>query len=183
VVAPVLTNRAVYSGAYGDQPVAFAAKPSNTAREIIAKSKVVMPAKALPAATTAKSVPASNVAPLVVVSSFAPKPAQPAASHVDDVVIASGVLAGGDLKPLVIAPAATSYSVIYTYAEKGSADKFMKYLAAYGVNDFTYRFSEKLGQHVLFMGKYTSKEQAASRVAFLNKTTSTANAKIVETDL
>lgn len=187
VVGPVLTNRAVYSGSYGDQPMAFAARESNTARAIVAKAKQdsnpIAIAKAPPSPKSMKQAIGSNTSPLVVVSDFAPKAPRASANTVDDVVVASNVMAGGDLKPLVIAPAATSYSVIYTYAEKGSAEKFMNFLRAYGINDFTYRYSEKLGQHVLFMGKFTSKDQAASRVAFLNRTTSTGNAKIIETDL
>ena len=59
----------------------------------------------------------------------------------------------------------------------------MEYLRAYGVKDFAYLYSEKLRQHVLVMGKYTSKDQAAGRVAFLNRTTSTSNAQVVEADL
>lgn len=188
VVAPVLTNRAVYAGSYGEKPAAFAAKQSSTARELIAKAKTVekppVVAKAVPpAAPIVTGTVNDDVAPLVVASTFEPKAPRPALNQVDDVVIATGVMAGGDLKPLVVAPSATTYTVIYSYAEKGSAEKFMAYLRAYGVNDFIYRYSEKLGQHVLFMGKYTSKDQAASRVAFLNKTTSTANAKVVESDL
>ncbi|WNZ87356.1 MULTISPECIES: hypothetical protein [Pseudomonas] len=187
VVGPVLTNRAVYSGSYGEQPVAFAVKESNAAKAIVAKAKPHTAPVAVAEAGSASEVnkpPINNhIAPLVVVSDFAPKAPRPRPSSVDDVVIASGVMAGGDMKPLVVAPAATSYSVIYTYGEKGSADKFSNFLKAYGINDFTYRYSEKLKQHVLFMGKFTSKDQAASRVAFLNKTTSSANAKIIETDL
>lgn len=188
VVAPVVTSRAVYSGSYGDKPEAFAARESNAAREMVAKAKVEIQPIAV-----AKRAPSPDpirpdhhdggVAPLVVASRFEPRSVHPGLSQVDDVVIAKGVMAGGDLKPLVIAPSATTYSVVYSYAEKGTADRFMEYLRAYGVDDFTYRYSEKLGQHILFMGKFATKDQAASRVAFLNKTTSTANAKIVESDL
>lgn len=189
VVAPVLTNRAVYSGAYGDKPAAFAATDSAATREMVAKAKAslkpVAIAKAAPAepAIHAERHDEPSVAPLIIASSFEPKPPRPAPSQVDDVVIASGVMAGGNLKPLVVAPSATTYAVVYRYAEKGSADKFTNYLHAYGVNDFAYRYSHKLGQHILVMGKYTSWDQAASRVAFLNKTTSTSNAQVVETDL
>lgn len=190
VVAPVLTNRAVYSGSYGDRPEAFAARDSASTRELVAKVKVaIKPVVIAKAAPTAPAIlPGTpdepSVAPLIIASSFEPKAPRPSPSQVDDVVIASGVMAGGgSLKPLVVAPSATTYAVVYRYAEKGSADKFMNYLKAYGVNDFTYRYSEKLSQHILLMGKYTSKDQAASRVAFLNKTTSTANAQVVEADL
>lgn len=186
VVPPVLTSRAVYSGSYGDQPVAFAAKESNAARAIVAKAKqetsAVASVKVAPTAPAIKAVSEPKEAPVLVVSNFAPKMPAPNAGAVEDVVIASGVMAGGDMKPLVVAPSSTSYTVLYTYAEKGSADKFANFLRAYGINDFSYRYSDKLGQHVLFMGKFNSKDKAASRVAFLNKTTATANAKIIETD-
>lgn len=188
VVAPVVTSRAVYAGTYGDKPQAFAVRESTTARELVAKAKAELKPVAI-----AKRIPAPEpirvenhepeVAPLLVASSFEPRAIRPALSQVDEVVVASGVMSGGDLKPLVIAPAATSYSVIYGYAEKGSADKAMAYMRAYGVTDFTYSYSQKLGQHILFMGKYTSKDQAANRVAALNKATNTTNAKIVEMDL
>jgi hypothetical protein len=187
VVAPVLTNRAVYSGSYGAKPEAFAARRDAAAVEMVATTKTVRkPISApLPASEIAAKDKQSGtgVAPLIVASSFEPRKPGPLLSNVEDGVVASGVMSGGDLKPLVIAPTATTYSVVYRYAEKGSADKFMAYLRAYGITDFTYRYSEKLGQHVLFMGKYTNKDQAASRVAYLNKTTSTANAQIVENDL
>ncbi|NVL50029.1 SPOR domain-containing protein [Pseudomonas syringae pv. actinidiae] len=125
----------------------------------------------------------AGVAPLIVASNFEPKTPRQMPSQIDDVVIASGVMAGGSLKPLVVAPIATTYTVVYRYAEKGSAEKFMDYLRAYGVNDFTYRYSDKLHQHLLVMGKYTSKDQAAGRIAFLNRTTFTTTAQLVETDL
>lgn len=189
VVAPVLTNRAVYSGSYGEKPVAFAATESKEMRELVAKAKTAV--KPIAIAKAAPSGPAirpamhedASVAPLIVASSFEPRTPRPAPGQVDDVVIATGVMAGGNLKPLVVAPRTTTYTVVYRYAEKGSADKFMEYLRAYGVNDFAYRYSNKLGQHVLIMGKYTSKDQAASRVAFLNRITSTSNAQVVEADL
>lgn len=188
VVAPVVTSRAVYSGSYGDKPEAFAVRESNAARELVAKAKVeVQPVAVAKRAPSPDPIQPDHqnggVAPLVVASRFEPRPVRPGLSQVDDVVIAKGVMAGGDLKPLVIAPSATTYTVVYSYAEKGTADKFMDYLRAYGVDDFTYRYSEKLGQHILLMGKFPTKDQAASRVAYLNKTTSTANAKIVESDL
>ncbi|HDS1721549.1 hypothetical protein NPS53_08570 [Pseudomonas putida] len=188
VVAPVLTNRAVYSGSYGDKPAAFAATDSKAAREFVAKAKTS--AKPVAIAKAAPSAPAiqpgaqedAGVAPLIVASSFEPRTPRPSLGQVDDVVIATGVMAGGNLKPLVVAPRATTYTVVYRYSEKGSADKFMEYLRAYGVNDFTYLYSDKLRQHVLVMGKYTSKDQAAGRVAFLNRTTTTSNAQVVEAD-
>lgn len=189
VVAPVLTNRAVYSGSYGDKPAAFAATDSKTLREMVANAKAAVKpvaiAKAAPSSPSIQPATADDaeVAPLIVASSFEPRTPRPMPNQIDDVVIATGVMAGGSLKPLVVAPVATTYSVVYRYAEKGSAEKFMEYLRAYGVNDFTYRYSEKLGQHILVMGKYTSKDQAAGRVAFLNKTTSTSNVQVVETDL
>lgn len=187
VVAPVLTNRAVYSGTYGARPEAFAAKQDTAAVELVAKAKAVKkpvskPSPAVEIAAKDKQS-GTGVAPLIVASSFEPRKPGPLLSNVEDGVVASGVMSGGDLKPLVIAPAATTYSVVYRYAEKGSADKFMAYLRAYGITDFTYQYSAKLGQHILFMGKYTDKDKAVSRVAFLNKTTSTANAQIVEHDL
>jgi hypothetical protein len=188
VVGPVVTSRAVYSGSYGDKPEAFVARESNAAREMVARAKFeVQPAliaKHVPTPDPIKSDRhEEGVAPLLVASTFEPRPVRPTLNQVEDVVIAKGVMSGGDLKPLVIAPSATTYAVIYSYAEKGTADKFMAFLQAYGIDDFTYRYSEKLGKHVLLMGKFTSKDQAAGRVAFLNKTTSTANAMVVENDL
>jgi hypothetical protein len=183
VVAPVLTSRAVYSGDYGDKPATFAAKADASGRELVARARVLAnPPKSVssPAVLAANS---PGVAPLLVASSFEPRAPGPRLSQVDDVVISSGVIAGGNLKPLVISPSVTTFAVIYRYTEKGSAVKFMSYLRAYGVNDFTYRYSSALGQHLLFMGKYTNKDEAVNRVAFLNKTTSTANAQIVENDL
>lgn len=186
VVAPVVTNRAVYSGAYGDKPEAFAARESSKARELIASAKAaekpVVKKVATPEPIQVAMQP-SPVEPLLVASSFEPKAVRATASRVEDVVIASGTMSGGDVQPLLVAPAATTYTVVYRYAEKGSADKFMDYLRAYGIVDFTYQYSPRLKQHILFMGKYTSQDQAAGRVAFLNKTTSTSNAKIVENDL
>lgn len=191
VVAPVVTGRAVYSGGYGPQPEAFAARESNAARTLVAKAKEeIQPgalAKSAPIAPPIRTVQMKeqqpSVEPILIVSQFEPRHKPANRNQVEDVVIATGAQAGGDLSPLVIAPTATTYSVVYRYAEKGTAEKFMAFLRAWGVNDFTYRYSEKLGQHILFMGKYTSKEKAASRVAFLNKTTNTANADIIETDL
>lgn len=189
VVAPVLTNRAVYSGSYGDTPAAFAATETSSVRELVAKAKAagkpVVVAKAAPLSPAIKPLKEDDagVAPLIIASNFEPKIPRPSPSQIDDVVIATGVMAGGNIKPLVVAPSATSYVVVYRYSEKGSADKFMAYLQAYGVNDFAYRYSQKLGQHILIMGKYTSKDQAAGRVAFLNKTTFTSTAQVVENDL
>ena len=189
VVAPVLTNRAVYSGSYGDTPAAFAATETSSVRELVAKakaaSKPVVVAKAAPflPAIQPLKVDDAGVAPLIIASNFEPKTPRPSPSQIDDVVIATGVMAGGNIKPLIVAPSATTYVVVYRYSEKGSADKFMAYLQAYGVNDFAYRYSQKLGQHILVMGKYTSKDQAAGRVAFLNKTTFTSTALVVESDL
>lgn len=188
VVAPVVTARAVYSGAYGDKPVAFAARESNEARELVASAKVeVRPVALAKRAPTPEPIRVQSletkVAPLVVASSFEPRAVRAGMNQVEDVVIASGSMSGGDLKPLVVAPLGTTYTVVYRYAEKGTADKFMAYLRAYGIDDFSYRYSEKLGQHVLFMGRYTDKDQAAGRVSFLNKTTNTSNAQILENDL
>lgn len=190
VIAPVMTSRAVYSGSYGEQPRAFAVRERSEARELVAKAKAVAEikpvaiAKAVPAPTPIQT-PGSNdgVAPLRVASPVEARRVGAVLAIVDDVVIAKGVVAGGDVKPLVVAPAATTYSVVYRYAEKGSAQKFMSYLKAYGVQDFTYRYSEKLQQHILWMGKYTTKQQAVNRVSFLNQTTKTSNATIVEQDL
>ena len=188
VVAPVVTSRAVYSGAYGDNPAAFAARESNEARQLVASAKLeIRPAASSKRAQAEEPLqvrsPEIKVAPLIVASSFEPKPVRAQANQVEDVIIASGTMSGGDLKPLVVAPSGTTYTVVYRYAEKGSADKFSAYLNAYGIDDFTYRYSEKLHQHVLFMGKYSGKDQAAGRVSFLNKTTNTNNAQIVENDL
>jgi hypothetical protein len=188
VVAPVVTSRAVYSGSYGDKPEAFVARESNTAREMVARAKAEVQPVAI-AKRVANPAPIKTderlgeAPPLLVASTFEPRPVRSGLSQVEDVVIAKGVMAGGDLKPLVIAPSTTTYTVVYSYSEKGTAEKFMAYLRAYGIDDFTYRYSEKLGKHILLMGKFTSKEQAAGRVAFLNRTTSTANAAIIETDI
>ncbi|MFL1449328.1 hypothetical protein ACI77O_13105 [Pseudomonas tritici] len=188
VVGPVVTGRAVYSSSYGAQPAAFAARESNVARELIASAKTL----AKPPAVVKRAPPSESIqvaktvdteAPLLVASSFEPRPVRETVSRVDDVVIASGTMSGGDVQPLVVTPSTTNYTVVYRYAEKGSAEKFMAYLDAYGIKDFKYSYSEKLKQHILFMGRYSSKDKAAGRVAFLNKTTSTSNAQIVETDL
>lgn len=198
VVAPVVTGRAVYSGSYGEKPQAFAVKPPAPATAI-ASAPLVKPSpkhtsQSVASAPSAESRRDHRVATqdepsslkgdsVLVVSAFEPDHQKPARQIVHDVVVSGGTVAGGAIKPLVITPAATTYSVVYRYSDKGSAEKFSAFLRAYGVTDFTYQHSAKLGEHVLFMGRYTSAEQAASRVAFLNKTTATNHAKVIEADL
>lgn len=194
IVAPVVTGRAVYSGSYGDKPEVFAARQAPVTRNLVAgnhddsgrvaakKSEPVVqavPVKSEPALQIASS---DTYAPIRVAAVFEPRQKM-ARSDVQDVVVTAGTLAGGSIKPLVIAPAATVYRVVYRYQDKGSADKFMAFLKAYGVNDFTYTYSQKLGEHILSMGEFTDKAKAASRVAFLNRTTATSHAAIIENDL
>tara|TARA_R110002124_G_scaffold128157_11_gene288653 strand:+ start:5595 stop:7328 length:1734 start_codon:yes stop_codon:yes gene_type:complete len=201
VVAPVVTTRAVYSGSYGDKPEVFAARtdrrnelrdrPSiavaesrSEPAEKPAQSRTVSPSTERPQiAQVVRPEAQPTVEPIKVVSSFEPRQQPSQRSVVQSSVVSVGTVAGGQVQPLVIAPQGTTYTVVYRYSEKGSADKFTAYLKAYGVNDFTYRYSEKLDEHILYMGRYTDKEAAASRVAFLNRTTNTANALILENDL
>lgn len=196
IVAPVVTSRAVYSGSYGEEPQAFAARAktplvhaSVAAAPDAAKKTASQVSRAAPSesrsSTAAKPIasPVPAVEPIRVVSTFEPRHEAPVRQMVQESVISAGTMSAGQVQPLVIAARATTYNVVYRYAEKGSADKFMAFLRAYGVEDFSYRFSHELGEHILFMGKYTDKEKALARVAFLNSTTKTSNAKIVENDI
>lgn len=194
VVAPVVTSRAVYSGSYGEQTEVYAARtdsrnqaPAQAIAQTPPKTTTVAirPAAAsiaAPAATVLKPE-TSAIEPIRVLSSFQPNHQQSNRSDVESSVVSVGTVAGGQVQPLVIAPRGTTYNVVYRYAEKGSADKFMAFLKAYGVDDFTYQYSDSLNEHILFMGKFTDKEKAVSRVAFLNKTTNTSNARILENDI
>lgn len=189
VVSPVVTGRAVYSGNYGAKPEVYAARQDSARTEVVVKA-TPKPIPTQRASVVAKVSPAPSApalekkAPAVVlVSTFEPNHSRNARYEIQDVIITGGTAAGGAAKPLVITPGATVYNVIYRYTDKGSADRFMAFLRAYGVNDFTYKYSEKLGEHVLFMGKYTTPERAASRVAYLNKTTSSNHAMVFEKDL
>lgn len=182
IVAPVVTGKAVYSGDYGPKPEAFAVNVPPQPPVLVATAPVPVTTQTIKPAPAAVAR-ATKQEPVLVVSSFEPKLRQPVRHEVHDVVVRGGSVAGGAAKPLVINAAATTYTVVYRYSDKGSAEKFSAFLRAYGVNDFTYHFSAKLNEHVLHMGRYPTADQAATRVSSLNKLTATQHAKIVEHDL
>ncbi|HFL7941992.1 hypothetical protein IYR97_25760 (plasmid) [Pseudomonas fulva] len=171
VVAPVVTGRSVYSGSSSTTPlVAPAPTPS----------KPVLPLKPSPAA------------PVLTINRFEPKTdSTPTAVSNDE--IGGAVLAGGrvsapaapaSVAPLVVAPKTrTVFDVFYVYKDEGSWLKFQEYLKAYGITDFEPTRSNRAGEYFIYCGRYYDKDEAATRVSYLNQTTSTSNVQVRSTQV
>jgi hypothetical protein len=104
------------------------------------------------------------------------------------------VLAGGSqvsnpaaqasVAPLVVSPKTRSvYDVYYVYKDEGSWTKFQGFLKAYGITDFEPTRNNKAGEFFIYCGRYYDKDEAATRVAYLNKTTASTNVKVRETQV
>ncbi len=189
VVAPVVTSRAVYAGEYTDEPQRFSTRRQSRETQVVAaprtapQAPATQPTPVMPPAVAVSIPEDQEPDPILVVSTFKPEHERPIRQEVRDSVVTASTLAGGQVMPIVIEPRATVYRVVYRYSEKGSADKFAAFLKAYGITDFEYRFVDSTSEHVLFMGRYTEKADALSRIAFLNQTTRTSNATLIERDL
>jgi hypothetical protein len=189
VVAPVVTSRAVYAGEYTDEPQRFSTRRQSRETQVVAaprtapQAPATQPTPVMPPAVAVSIPEDQEPDPILVVSTFKPEHERPIRQEVRDSVVTASTLAGGQVMPIVIEPRATVYRVVYRYSEKGSADKFAAFLKAYGITDFEYRFVGSTSEHVLFMGRYTEKADALSRIAFLNQTTRTSNATLIERDL
>lgn len=169
VVSPVVTGRAVYSGADSVQK----ALPSKGAAST-PPTKLSAPAKPVPVLTINRFEPKVSSAP----------------SAIPNEQLGSAVLAGSTrllnasptVAPLVVAPKTRSvYDVFYVYRDEGSWVKFQEYLKAYGITDFQPTRNNKAGEFFIYCGRYYDKDEAAARVSYLNKTTSTSNVKVRET--
>jgi hypothetical protein len=182
VVAPVITGKGVYAGTYGEKPMPYVqAKPEPRNIE-----RVMQPERAI-AARTSKPVvtPAPAQQPLQIVSTFKPTigNGQAVAGEVASVIISSSTASAGGVQPIVVAARSkTVYNVIYVYKDKSSFDTFQNYLKAYGVSDFDTKVTSN-GEYVIAAGRYYDAESAASRVLYLNKTTSTSHAKVIRQDI
>lgn len=174
VIAPVVTGRAVYNGT---------TKPKAAVKNIPASL-----------ASPPKSVtPAPKAAPVLTISRFEPK-VDAAPKVVTNDEIGGAVLAGGSqvstpaaqasVAPLVVSPKTRSvYDVYYVYKDEGSWTKFQEFLKAYGITDFEPTRNNKAGEFFIYCGRYYDKDEAATRVAYLNKTTASNNVKVRETQV
>lgn len=174
VIAPVVTGRAVYNGAAKPKP---ALPNPPTPQALLPK----------PTSQTAKG------APVLTISRFEPKvDAAPQVMTNDE--IGGSVLAGGSqvsapaaqasVAPLVVSPKTrTVYDVYYVYKDEGSWIKFQQFLKAYGITDFEPTRNNKAGEFFIYCGRYYDKDEAASRVSYLNKTTASSNVKVRETQV
>ncbi|MBM5458937.1 hypothetical protein H8F21_15325 [Pseudomonas sp. P66] len=176
VVAPVVTGRSVYSGV-GPASPAPASDPSPVRQAAPSKPGQV-PSKA---------------APVLTISRFEPKvDATPSTVSNDD--IGGAVLAGGSgvgapsssssVAPLVVAPKTrTVFDVFYVYKDEGSWVKFQEYLKAYGITDFEPSRSTRAGEYFIYCGRYYDRDEAATRVSYLNQTTATSNVQVRSTQV
>ena len=183
VVAPVITGKGVYAGTYGDKPMPYVqAKPEPKSVE-----PTMQPVRAIAARTTMPVVnPVPSQQPLQIVSTFKPTigSGQPVAGEVGSVIISSSTASAGGVQPIVVAAhSKTVYNVVYVFKEKTSFDSFQNYLRAYGVTDFKGFEVAAKGEYVIAAGRYYDAESAASRVLYLNKTTSTNQAKVITQEL
>lgn len=189
VVAPVITGKGVYAGTYGEKPTPYVqAKPELKNLDI---NNVTQ--RALVAQTQKNPVNAvQSPPPLQVVSTFKPKIGNgetvartaAGAGEVSTVVISSASASAGGVQPLVVAATGrTVYNVVYVYKDKTSFETFQNYLRAYGVGDFKAVELKSKGEYVIAAGRYYDAESAASRVLYLNKTTSTNHARVIEQEL
>lgn len=170
IVAPVVTGRSVYSGN------AAPPKPSPAPAPVVRTQPTLM--KPAPVLTINRFEPKVDATPLVIGN--------------DE--IGGSVLAGGNrisppgpsssAAPLLVAPKTRSvYDVFYVYKDEGTWNKFQQFLKAYGITDFEPTHDNRAGEFFIYCGRYYDQDQAAARVAFLNKTTSTANVKVRETQV
>lgn len=175
ITAPVLTGRAVYSGENVAKPAVATSSPG--------------PTKPLPPVQPR----VTKASPVLVINRFEPK-VDEAKSAVTNESIGGSIIAGGSgltppgppvaSAPLVIAPKSRSvYEVFYVYKDEGSWKKFQEFLRAYGINDFIAEHSNKSGEFFIYCGRYYDDEQAASRVAYLNKTTATKNVQVKQSQV
>jgi uncharacterized protein YecA (UPF0149 family) len=191
VVAPVITGKGVYAGTYGEKPTPYVqAKPELKSLDINNGTQRLIAVQAPKAVVN----PVRSQPPLQVVSTFKPKigngeivaraGAGAGAGEVSSVVISSASASAGGVQPLVVAATGrTVYNVVYVYKDKTSFETFQNYLRAYGVNDFKAVELKPKGEYVIAAGRYYDAESAASRVLYLNKTTSTNHAKVIEQEL
>lgn len=183
VVAPVITGKGVYAGTYGEKPTPYVQGRPELKRIDIDNA----PQRAIAVQTTKPVVtPVRAQPPLQVVSAFKPKigNGEAIAGEVSTVVISSASSSAGGVQPLVVAASGrTVYNVVYVYKDKTSFETFQKYLRAYGVNDFKAVELKAKGEYLIAAGRYSDAESAASRVLYLNKTTSTNHAKVIDQEL
>lgn len=190
VVAPVVTSRAVYASDYSENPKPLALNAVSNREQRVARASppkpavgaVTPPKRNNPKPETTKPGEEESVEPIMVVASFEPQHNRPERQNVTDSVVSVGTLNGGNVQPLMIAPNATSLSVVYRFKEKASADKYSRFLSAWGESGFQQTYSDSLGEHILLMGKFTDRHAAAARADALHKLTSTAP-EVVEKDL
>jgi hypothetical protein len=179
VIAPVVTGRSVYADNYGPTSL---------------KTPGLPPSPIVPAAKPSPSVkPAQIKAPTLTITRFEPKLNQKTSSITND-EIGGAVLAGGarvappspvaSAAPLSVAPKSRSvYEVFYVYKDEDSWNKFQQYLKAYGITNFEPVRKNASGEFFIYCGRYYDEDQAASRLTYLNKTTSTKHAKVSETQV
>lgn len=180
VVSPVVTGRAVYNG-----------EPVQPAAVQVAGSTPPAVVRALhPVNTSLKAAPR---APVLTISRFEPKVSEsPSVVQTED--LGNTVLAGANgtstphtpvsVPPLVVAAKTrTIYDVYYVYQDEGSWRKFQDFLRAYGINDFEPTKDRAKGQYFIYCGRYYVQEEAAARVAYLNRTTATTNVQVKETSV
>lgn len=173
VIAPVVTGRAVYADNYTVTAIKAPTPPSTS---------LAPQPKPIPAKTT------QAPAPVLTISRFEPKvnqtPSQLTNDEIGGAVIAGGAgvappSAQGGAAPLrVAAKSRPVYEVLYVYKDETSWTKFQQYLQAYGITEFYPSRNNKAGEFLIYCGRYYDEDQAASRVTFLNKTTSTKHAKV-----
>lgn len=183
VVAPVITGKGVYAGTYGEKPMPYVqTKPEQRVIE-----PAMQPERAI-AARQAKPIvsPVPAQQPLQIVSTFKPEigSGRAAVGEVGSVVISSSTASAGGVQPIVVAARnKTVYNVVYVYKEKASFESFQSYLRAYGVTDFKAVEVAAKGEYIIAAGRYYDAESAASRVLYLNKTTSTNHAKVITQEI
>lgn len=174
VLAPVVTGRSVYADNYSTTAVKTPPLPSTS---IVPQPKPIAVAKA-----------PQVKAPVLTITRFEPKINQ-APTTISNDEIGGSVIAGGSVvappspqasaSPLVIAPKSRSvYEVFYVYQDQASWTKFQEYLKAYGISDFYPTHDNKAGKFFIYCGRYYDEDQAASRLTYLNKTTSTKHAQV-----
>lgn len=174
VISPVVTGRAVYNGTAKQKS---APKPASTA----------------PATPLKPASPEKKGAPVLTINRFEPK-VDAAPKTVSNDEIGGSVLAGGSrvstpaaqasVAPLVVSPKTrTIYDVYYVYKDEGSWIKFQQFLKAYGITDIEPTRNNKAGEFFIYCGRYYDKDEAATRVAYLNKTTASENVKVRETQV
>lgn len=174
VIAPVVTGRAVYNGTMKTKaapkiPTETQASPQKPATPV---------AKGAPVLTISRFEPKVDATPKVVTN-----------DEIGGVVLAGGPrvsmpAAQASVAPLMVSPKTrTIYDVYYVYKDEGSWTKFQQFLKAYGITDFEPTRNNKAGEFFIYCGRYYDKDEAATRVAYLNKTTASSNVKVRETQV